>query len=177
MRTIGLTLLVADKVLGASNDTSILNTADRLGNADTREHRVGSETLPVAAALRGTAQRTSDRAQLDSHTLALVLLAHGKTAGIEQTAVKRGSRGLARREDRVEVCVADTDGRVLHTHAGEAEARHSADLANTLFTFPAERVSQVNLIVRKWEGTYPTPVVRLTFSMRVICETNCLAWM
>lgn len=41
-------LLVQNKVLGASNDTSILNTTDGFSNCNTSENRVWAEAFPVA---------------------------------------------------------------------------------------------------------------------------------
>jgi hypothetical protein len=40
-------LFVHDVVLGASDNTGILNTADGVGNSNPRQHRVWRETFPV----------------------------------------------------------------------------------------------------------------------------------
>ena len=124
-------------MLGARNDTGILNTTNGFCHADTGQNRVGRETLPVAATLGGPAKRASNRAELDGDTLSTMLLAHGKTACVEELAIKSSGSCLARGKDRHKVCVTYTDRRVLHTQALEAETRHGTHVANTLFTLPA----------------------------------------
>jgi hypothetical protein len=49
-------LFVEDVVLGASNDTSVLNTADGLSDSVTRQVRVWRETFPVALEYISTIQ-------------------------------------------------------------------------------------------------------------------------
>jgi hypothetical protein len=76
-------------VLGASNDTSILNTANGLSNGVAREVWIGGETFPVTLAvsvlsliygssftyttLGVAANRTNNRSKLNVNTLATML--------------------------------------------------------------------------------------------------------
>ena len=70
--------------------------------------------------------------------------------------------------------VSDTKRRVLETQTPEVEAWNGAIVANTLLPFPAMRNDQ-HKSVNCQRMTYPTPVVKLTFSSSVICSTKVLA--
>ncbi len=140
-----LTLLVADKVLGSSNDTGILDALDGLGHRDTSENGIGRETLPVAAALGGPAKGTGDGAELDVNALALVFLAHGLASIVHKSLVKGGRHGHACGENRGEIGKAHTGGRILQTQTVEAESRHGAGLADTLFALPTVESKNVRM--------------------------------
>ena len=75
-------LLVENVVLGASNDTSVLNTLDRLGIQDAGENRVRTESFPIATAFRTAAEGTDDRAKHDIYTFVTVLATHVITARV-----------------------------------------------------------------------------------------------
>jgi hypothetical protein len=74
-------------VLGASNDTSILNTLDGLGHHHTSQNGIRRETLPDTTTVGTSAQRPSDRAQLNVHTLITVLLTHSEAALVGKSLV------------------------------------------------------------------------------------------
>lgn len=69
-------LLVTNVMLGASNNTSILDTLDRLRHKRTSQSRVRRETLPVSATVRRSAKRAGNRSQLDVDALSSVFLTH-----------------------------------------------------------------------------------------------------
>jgi hypothetical protein len=174
-----LTLLIGDEVLSTSNDTSILNTLNCLRHANTGQHRVGRETLPVPATLGSTANGTGDRSEDDVDTLALVLFSNALASAVDEATVEGSGGSLSGWEDRIKVSETDTDGRILHAETAEAESRYGTGVADTLLAHPATQCQHVwpgsgcNLV---WdERTYPVPVVRLTFSARVNWLTNALA--
>jgi len=96
-------LLVENVVLGASNDTSILDTLDGLGVQDTREDGVRAEALPVAATFGTAAKRANDGAQHDIDTLVAVLAAHVIAASVGEGSVPCCSNGDAGGEGRDKV--------------------------------------------------------------------------
>lgn len=102
-------------MLSSSNNTGILDTLDALSNANTGQDGVGGEALPIPATFRGAAERASDGAKSNVHTLALELLAHGLAAAVHQTPVKRRGGGLAGREDGVVIPETDAHGGILQT--------------------------------------------------------------
>ena len=106
-------MLIADKMLGTSNHSSILDALDRLGHADAGKDGVWGKPLPVSAGGRHTAEGAGDRPKKDVDPLALGLLAHGIATSVDQRPVKGGSSGLARRESRVEVRPTNTEGGVV----------------------------------------------------------------
>lgn len=80
-------LLIADEMLCARNDSSVLDSLDRLRHHDTSQNGIGRKSLPVSATIRVPAKRTSNGSQLDIHTLVTVLLAHGPAAEVGETPV------------------------------------------------------------------------------------------
>jgi hypothetical protein len=80
-------LLVEDVMLGASNDTSILDTHDGLCVEDTRENGVGTKAFPVATTFGTATKRANDRAEHDIDTLVAVLAAHVVTTGVGEGSV------------------------------------------------------------------------------------------
>ena len=54
-----LTLFVTEPMLRGSDDTLALNTGDNIGEGNTSEVRVRSETFPVAATVGVAAERSS----------------------------------------------------------------------------------------------------------------------
>jgi hypothetical protein len=80
-------LLVEDVMLGASNDTSILDTHDGLCVEDTRENGVGTEAFPVATTFGTAAERAHDGTEHDIDTLVAVLAAHVVTTGVGEGSV------------------------------------------------------------------------------------------
>lgn len=75
-------MLVGNEMLGASNDTSILDTLDALGNGDTRQDGVGRETLPVPATFGSAAEGAGNGAESNVDALALELLTHGLATAV-----------------------------------------------------------------------------------------------
>ena len=96
-------LLVEDVVLGASDNTSILDALDGLGVQDTREDGVRAEALPVAATFGTAAKRANDGAQHDIDTLVAVLAAHVIAASVGEGSVPCCSNGDAGGEGRDKV--------------------------------------------------------------------------
>jgi hypothetical protein len=96
-------LLVEDVMLGASNDTSILDTHNGLGVQDTRENWVRAEAFPVTTTFGTAAERAHDGAEHDIYTLVAVLAAHVVTAGVGEGSVPCCGNGDAGREGRYEV--------------------------------------------------------------------------
>jgi hypothetical protein len=97
-------LFVQNIVLSASNDTSILNTANGLGDSVTRQVWVRGEALPVALAkissvlslsdsskayttLGVATKRTDNRTKLNVNTLATVLQTHLVSSTVEFAAI------------------------------------------------------------------------------------------
>jgi hypothetical protein len=64
---------------------------------------------------------------------------------------------------------------ILKTLSSNAQTRHAAGLANTLFLLPSSACFCKYLLSRMM-GVISTPVVRLTFSSRVNCLTTSLAF-
>lgn len=163
-------------MLCTSNDTSVLDALDRLGHTNTGQNWVRRETLPVAASSRGTANWACNRAQLDVDALAPVLFAHGQASLVHEIAVKSGCCREACGEGRGPVRKSNTQGRVLQAQVlVKAKTGYRTDVANADFALPATLQSALWMFFGK-KNTYPTPVVMLTFSRSVICETNSLAW-
>lgn len=86
-------LLVQNIVLGASNDTGILDALDGLGYHKASERRIGRETLPVSATIRVSAERTGNRAQLHIDALVAKLLTHSEAAEVGQLLVPSAGDG------------------------------------------------------------------------------------
>lgn len=91
-------LLVCNVVLGASNDTSFLNTLDGFVDSNTGEHGVRREALPVAAACGMSADGSNGGTKLDVDALLAVLDTHVVTTKVEQVTIPRGANGHAGRE-------------------------------------------------------------------------------
>lgn len=217
-----LTLLVADEMLGSSNDTSVLDTLDCLNHTISGKDWVSSERLPssstydVGLAVRKktslyvvisqcieqrltsshTAKSSSNGTKQDVDALVLGFLAHSLSTAVHQPLIERGAGGDASRKDRDPIGETDTGGRVLQTEASETQAGDGTNVANAEIACPATNTStkkcQYSLRFVWGEGvagchsgghdekkggllTYPTPVVKLTFSSRVICETKSFA--
>jgi hypothetical protein len=78
-------LLVQKEVLGASHDTRILNTLDRLRDSDTCQYGIGAEALPVSTAFGDAAEWSCNRAELYIDTFAAVFGSHGSTTALEKS--------------------------------------------------------------------------------------------
>jgi hypothetical protein len=109
-------LLVEDVMLGASNDTSILDTHNGLGVQDTGENRVRAEAFPVTATFGTATERAYDGAQHDIHTLVAVLAAHIVAAGVGEGSVPCCGNGDAGREGRYEVAYSPVSTRRYHSN-------------------------------------------------------------
>jgi hypothetical protein len=96
-------LLVENVMLGASNNTSILDAHDSLCVEDTRENGVRTEAFPVATTFRTAAKRANDGAEHDIDTLVAVLAAHVVTTGVGEGSVPCCGNGDAGGEGRYEV--------------------------------------------------------------------------
>jgi hypothetical protein len=101
-------LLVANVVLGASNDTSLLNALDSLVHTNARKNGVRREALPVTATSRMSANGSNGRAKLDIDALLAVLNTHFVATSVEELAVPCCSNCDASRESGDEVSEADT---------------------------------------------------------------------
>lgn len=163
-------------MLCTSNHTGILDALDRLGHTNAGQNRVRREALPVPASSRGAANGACDWAELDIDALAPVLFAHGKSPLVHQIAVKSGCCRKARGERRGPVRKTDTQRRVLHAQVlVKTETGYGTYVANADFALPAILQSATWMHPGRNNNTYPTPVVMLTFSSSVICETKSLA--
>ena len=74
----------------------ILNASNCLCNANASEDWIRTESLPVTATFRSSANRASDRPKLDSDTLPFMLLTHCITTSIHETAIERSRYRLTR---------------------------------------------------------------------------------
>lgn len=165
-------------MLGASNGASALDTFDGIGESLALEVGVGAEALSVATAHGEAAKRTRGRAKKDIDTLVAGLGTHGVTTVAPEVTAEVATNGQGSRESAVVVAEAETERAILHTQALEAHARNGTDVADTLFAHPSVNVSlaggSVAVCTKKCES-YPTPVVRLTFSSRVSWLTKLRA--
>lgn len=163
-------------MLCTSNHTGILDALDRLGHTNAGQDRVRREALPVSASSRGATNGAGDWTQLDVDTFTPVLFAHGKSPLVHQIAVKSGSCRKACGERRGPVRKTDTQRRVLHAQVlVKTETGHGTYVTNADFTLPAILQSAPWMLPGGNNITYPTPVVMLTFSSSVICETKSRA--
>ena len=202
-------------MLSTCDDTSTLDTLDRLGELDTSQDRVRTvwscqrrenllhrnyrqRYLKPSQFLPPSGERPSGPATGPSCTsvpfiwcsepmacprayarprsnVAATLTPAGKTelkSAVERLAyTKRLYRIVIR-------TVSDTNGGILHAHASESQSRYGTILTNAAFTLPSAcSLESVDLIQKgadRW--TYPTPVVRLTFSVNVSWLTNACAF-
>lgn len=175
-------LLVTDVVLGASNDTSLLNTLDGLVHTDSREDGVGREALPVAATSRMSANRSNGRAKLDIDALLAVLNTHVVATEVEQLAVPCCGNCHASRESGNEVGEADTQRRVLQTEGFESESGNSTGVANALLALPTDTSSQVDFLEKSELGNKLSglgvgipPVTDTLTPRRRVAGWGCLA--
>lgn len=171
-------LLVQDVVLGASNDTSILDTLDSLGNSNARKNRVRAEAFPVASTLGVPAKRADHGAKLNIDTFTAMFHTHLVASTVELAAVPRGGDGASGCEGGNIVGKADTKRAVLRTEAGEAETRNSSSVTHTFQVSSLYRIMAVLgcSVTHQASPSHPTPVVRLTFSSRVNCRTKACAF-
>ena len=126
-------LLIQNEMLGAGNDTCILNTLDRLGDGYPGEDRIRAEALPVASALWVSPQRTNDGAELDIDTFASMLQTHLIASTIELATVPGCRDGASCSECGDIVGKSDTQRTVLRADTLKAETRDSSSIANTGF--------------------------------------------
>jgi hypothetical protein len=96
-------LLVENVMLGASNDTSILDTHNGLGVQDSRENGVRAEAFPVTTTFGTAAERANDGPEHDIHTLVAVLATHVVAAGVGEGSVPCCGNSDAGGEGRYEV--------------------------------------------------------------------------
>lgn len=138
-----LTLLIGDEVLSTSNDTGVLNTLNSLGHANTGQHRVWREALPVSATLWSTANRTGDRSENDVDALALVLFSNALASAVDEATVEGSGGSLSGWEDRTKVSETDTDRRILHAKTAKAESWYGTGVADALLAHPATNCQHV----------------------------------
>lgn len=163
-------------MLCTSNHTGILDALNRLGHTNAGQDRVRREALPVPASSRRAANGACNWTQLDIDALTPMLFAHGKSPLVHQFAVKSGCCRKACRERRSPVRKTDAQRRVLHAQVlMKTETGYGAYVANADFALPAILQSAPWMLTGRNNNTYPTPVVMLTFSSSVICETKSLA--
>lgn len=182
-------MLVANVVLGAGNHTRVLDALDSARRSLTSQVRVDCKTLPVATSQGHATKGSQGRTKKDVDTLLAALGAQQGATVIEKVTAPGGACGDAGGEGAVVVAESDTQRTVLHTEAVETEARYTANVTNADVALPAVVLGQPfgfsasssSCIERGISGqlhggqTHPTPVVRLTFSMRVSWETKSLA--
>lgn len=125
-------LLVQNVVLGASNDTSILNALYSLGNSNAREDWVRAEAFPVTSALGVSTDGADDRTELDIYTFTAMFDTHLVTPTVKLAAIPRGGNSTSSRECGYVVGEPYTKRAVLGTEAGEAQTRDGSGVAHTL---------------------------------------------
>ena len=81
-------LLIQYIMFRARNHTRILYSLYCLSHHHARIHRIGTESLPVSASFRCSAQRTGNRAELDVDALGVEFFAHCETTEVREGAVK-----------------------------------------------------------------------------------------
>lgn len=175
-------LLVADVVLGASNDTSLLDTLDSLVHTNAREDGVGREALPVAAASRVSANGSNGRTKLYIDTLLAVLNTHVVATEVEQLAIPCCGNCHASRESGNEVGEADTQRRVLQTEGFESESRNGTGVADALLALPTNASGQVDFLEKSELGNKLPglsvgilPVTETLTPRRRVAGWRCLA--
>ena len=139
-------LLVGKVMLGASNDTSFLNTLDCLVYCDTREHWVRREAFPVATTGGVSADRTNGRAKLDIDALLAMFDAHVVTTEVEQITIPCRANGHSGRESGNVVGEAHAQRRVLQAERLETESWNGTSVADTLLALPTNSGGQVDLL-------------------------------
>lgn len=108
-------LLISYQVLYCGDDTLFLHTLDSLMSCNALEHRIRTESLPVATTLRFASNGTDSRAKPDVDTFASRFFAHGNTSLIHEALVKGGPCSNAIREYGDMVSLANAVCRIFET--------------------------------------------------------------
>lgn len=129
-------LLVTNVVLGASNGTSTLDTSNSVGQGDTLEVRVGTETLRVTASGGEAAQRTTGRAENDIDTLVAGFRAQAVTTVSPEVTTESTTDGEGGGESAVVIVQAQTERTILHTQALQSQAGNATNVTDALLAHP-----------------------------------------
>ena len=129
-------------------DVLALDSLDGMREHCSSENWVWRVALPVSSAFRRAAQRSGDWAKLVIDTLVPVLIAHGSTLGIRETAVPGCCNVDTRRKSRNEIRKANAERAVLQTHGTEAETWDGASLTDTAVELPSSTSGEVDLLLQ-----------------------------
>ena len=132
------------------------------------------EAYKTYSALGVATKRANDWAELNIDTLGTMLRAHLVSSEVPLATVPCCGDGAACGKRRDVVGKADTQGRILVADTGEAQARHSASVADAAVTLPSRACGEVDLLE---EGELADESLRLLVCCVPVSETlNPAVW-